>query len=68
MNKNMIYITNLKKERYNTITRKDNQDWKGWEVIDEMKAKPNFPDNLRDRKELLDDLEYSYNLSKLKTN
>lgn len=45
---------------YNFIIRKLHPNWAGWQVIDEQRKKPNFPDNLKDRKELLDDLEYSY--------
>lgn len=49
-----------KPERYNKIHRHKHPNWAGWRVIEEQKQKPDFPANLKDRKELLDDLEFSY--------
>ena len=46
-------------ETYNGISRRANPTWAGWRVVDEMKRKPNFPKNLRERKSILDDLEFS---------
>lgn len=46
-------------ETYNGISRRANPTWAGWRVVDEMKSKPNFPKNLRERKSILDDLEMS---------
>lgn len=46
-------------ETYNGISRRANPTWAGWRVVDEMKRKTNFPKNLRERKSILDDLEYS---------
>lgn len=56
----MKYKDNNKGEVYNSIKRKAYPAWAGWRVIDEQKRKPNFPDNLKEREELLDDLEYSF--------
>jgi len=33
-------------ETYKGISRKYNPDWKGWEIIDEYKNQPNFPNNI----------------------
>lgn len=46
-------------ETYNGISRRANPTWSGWRVVDEMKGKPNFPANLKTRKSILDDLEFS---------
>ncbi len=46
-------------ETYNGISRRANPTWAGWRVVDEMKQKPNFPHNLKERKSILDDLEAS---------
>lgn len=46
-------------ETYNGISRRANPTWAGWRVVDEMKSNPGFPGNLRERKSILDDLEYS---------
>lgn len=46
-------------ETYNGISRRANPTWAGWRVVDEMKRKSNFPKNLRERKSILDDLEFS---------
>ena len=37
------------------IARKKNPQWKGWKIVDELKAQRNFPDNLKNHK-LLNDL------------
>lgn len=42
-------------ETYKGIARKKNPQWKGWKIVDELKAQRNFPDNLKNHK-LLNDL------------
>lgn len=46
-------------ETYNGISRRANPTWAGWRVVDEMRDKPNFPRNLKQRRGILDDLEAS---------
>ena len=52
-----------KPETYNFIVRKLHPEWAGWRVIDEQKNKDDFPNNLINRYDILDDLEYSYFLN-----
>jgi lysozyme family protein len=44
-------------ETYNGISRRANPNWAGWKIIDEQKKKPDFPNNLKERKQELDELE-----------
>lgn len=47
-------------ETYGRINRVKHPNWAGWLIIDRQKKKPSFPKNLKNEKEILDDLEYSY--------
>lgn len=44
-------------ETYNGISRRANPKWEGWKIVDEMRGKSGFPQNLISRKDELKKLE-----------
>lgn len=55
----MKYVKSARGESYGKVHRQQHPNWKGWQIIDDLKNKPNFPKNLKEEEQLLDDLEYS---------
>jgi len=48
------------KETYRGISRANHGDWKGWSIIDQYKAKPNFPFSLANNTDLERQVELFY--------
>lgn len=50
----------LGKETFKGISRVDHSNWAGWRLIDQMKGKPGFPDNLVTNTDLQTQVELFY--------
>ena len=46
----------MKLNQYKSILRSEHPNWIGWQILDEIKSK----EELKEKQQLLDDLEYSY--------